>query len=153
MVCKNYTKRQQQYNKDNRDKIREYERRQNEKNPWMRILNTARRRAREKGIEFTITAADLPLYDDNLYCPVFGKKLTRGNRPWCASIDRIDQDKGYTPDNIVVVSYYANRAKNDLSIDELRTLVDFYEQLLKEKANENESSDPEGQRLHNRPSD
>ncbi len=45
------------------------------------------------------------------------------------SIDRIDSSKGYTPDNIVVVSWKANRLKSNATLDEMKKLVEFYEQL------------------------
>lgn len=50
------------------------------------------------------------------FCPVFGIPLTIGDgqqNPNAYSLDRIDNNKGYTPDNVVVMSYLANRLKNN----------------------------------------
>lgn len=43
------------------------------------------------------------------------------------SIDRIDSSKGYEPDNIQIISWRANRIKNDSSPEELRLLADYME--------------------------
>ena len=44
------------------------------------------------------------------------------------SIDRIDSAKGYTRDNVQLVTMVANQMKNDLAIDEL---VDICERVIK----------------------
>ena len=41
--------------------------------------------------------------------------------------------KGYTKNNIVIVSTRANRIKSDATLDEIRKVADFYEKLLKNK--------------------
>ena len=65
-------------------------------------------------------------------CPVLGIPIRheRG-RPTdnSISVDRIDSDKGYTKDNIIVVSQKANRLKSNATLAEMKQLVEFYEQL------------------------
>lgn len=39
------------------------------------------------------------------------------------SVDRIDSNKGYTPDNIVLTDYRINIMKNDLSVEEFKDLI------------------------------
>lgn len=82
--------------------------------PVEHILRRAVARAARKNIECTITLDDIrPL---PTHCPVFGFELTRGNGmqdPTAFSLDRIDNSKGYIPGNVVVISYLANRLKND----------------------------------------
>ena len=39
------------------------------------------------------------------------------------SIDRIDSSKGYTPDNVQLISTWVNRAKNNLSEKEFFYLI------------------------------
>ena len=74
------------------------------------------------------------------YCPVLGIKLNYdGNDKspgWTRqddspSIDRIDSNKGYTADNIHIISWRANRIKNDSTPEELRKLADYIEDLTK----------------------
>ena len=42
------------------------------------------------------------------------------------TIDRIDSDMGYVDGNIWVISWKANRAKNDLSASELQEFAKFF---------------------------
>jgi hypothetical protein len=41
------------------------------------------------------------------------------------SIDRIDNNGGYTVDNIAVISWRANRLKNNATSDELRQIAEW----------------------------
>jgi hypothetical protein len=45
-----------------------------------------------------------------------------------ASIDRIDSSKGYSYDNIRIISHYANHLKNVGSIDQMRRLVQYMDE-------------------------
>ena len=75
--------------------------------------------------EWSISYTDL-VYPK--YCPVLGMELNwfaevrAENSP---SIDRIDSAKGYTKDNVVVMSWRANRIKNDGTLQEHQKIVDF----------------------------
>jgi hypothetical protein len=94
--------------------------------PWPPILRTARNRAKEKGIEFTITRDDFTIPQ---HCPYLGVPLwehdDEGRTVWLnqPSLDRIDPSKGYIPGNVQVISVRANRAKSDLTAEELRTFA------------------------------
>ena len=74
----------------------------------------ARARSAKQGLEFNITIDDLlPL---PTHCPVFGTPLcvSAGHRdPNAYSLDRVNNDLGYVVGNVVVMSYRANRLKND----------------------------------------
>jgi len=96
------------------------------------IYNRLKYRAKQKGIPFTLTMTDLNDLSIPLTCPVLGIPLRteRGRQTDNSiSIDRIDSNKGYTPDNIIVVSWKANRLKSNASLQEMRKLVEFYEHL------------------------
>jgi len=93
------------------------------------LLNGSKQRAKRSNIEHTLTLADITIPDT---CPVFGIKLQREDRTsWynAPSIDRIDNTKGYTKDNIIIVSRRANILKKDATIAELVQLAKFYEHL------------------------
>ena len=101
------------------------------KKPHVRLFHLAKRRALKKGLLFTITMQDVKTKfpKDNI-CPVTKKPFLFGmdNRDSNPSIDRIDNTKGYTYDNIAVVSYIANRIKNNLTnFDIFKNIVNFYE--------------------------
>ena len=97
---------------------------------WLKKLVTdSRYRAKRAGIECDLTYENvLPLVPE--YCPVLQIKLEwkslPGGNPAKPSIDRIDPDKGYTLDNIVVVSWRVNDLKADATIEELQKLATFY---------------------------
>lgn len=90
------------------------------------MLDNAKQRAKRAGIEFSLSKDDIVIPD---VCPVFGFPLKREKcNQWktSPSIDRIDNTKGYTADNIIVVSRRANILKRDATVDELRMLSKFY---------------------------
>ena len=71
-------------------------------------------------------------------CPALGvkidfAKLQANDSNYSLSFDRIDPKKGYTKNNIVIVSNRANRIKSDATADEIRKVSDFYEKLVKNK--------------------
>ena len=103
--------------------------------PALHMLNNSKQRAKRDGIEHTITLDDIVIPD---YCPVLNIKLETGDRrnnQNAPSIDRIDNTKGYTKENIMIVSIRANKLKKDATFDELIMIGNFYRNL-KEKQNE-----------------
>ncbi len=79
----------------------------------------AKRRASVRGLEFSIETSDIELPS---VCPVFHTPF-EDNTPFAASLDRIDSSKGYTKENIQVLSTRANTLKNDATLAELELLV------------------------------
>ena len=93
------------------------------------IYMNAKARAKKANIPFDIERKDVIIPD---VCPIFGIKLHRESKEnWynAPSIDRIDNTKGYTKDNIMVISRRANILKKDASINELILLAEFYKQF------------------------
>lgn len=92
------------------------------------MLERARQRARKKGFDFDLTVEDItPL---PAHCPVFGQPFEPNNghqNPNAYSLDRIDNSKGYVRGNVAVISYLANRLKNDATPDQLRRIADWME--------------------------
>ena len=132
--------RNQNWIDNNRDRFREMNRRatseKRRRNPVRNLLSLARARCKKSGLDFTITEADLLVPE---LCPVLGIPLSFGLgcgdghslavKDRRASIDRIDNSKGYIPGNVIVVSYRANRIKSDASTAELFSIARFYGQL------------------------
>jgi len=92
------------------------------------LLARARWRAAERGMDFTITKEDIIIPDK---CPLLGIDIIpkAKDRTHSPSLDRKDSTRGYTPDNIWVVSSRANTLKNDATLQELKTLVENLEAL------------------------
>jgi len=94
------------------------------------LYYAARGRARKKGIPFTIKMTDIVIPER---CPILGitldperrGTLNRRARDNAPSIDRIDPRKGYTPDNIMVISYRANVLKNSALPEEIYKIAEF----------------------------
>jgi len=83
-----------------------------------RLCYEARRRAKRKGIAFSLTAAeiaDLQLRINAGVCEVTGVRLdlTRGRKWNAPSIDREDSSAGYTHDNLRIVCHALNAAMGD----------------------------------------
>ncbi len=90
------------------------------KDPRGTMLSEARKRAARKNIEITITKEDFKVPE---VCPLLGIPIFIGDGLHCAnspSLDRVDVTKGYVPGNVWVISYKANKMKNDATLEELR---------------------------------
>lgn len=82
-----------------------------------------------------LTKADvLSVWPADDKCPVFGRPFEYGiargkKRDYAPSVDRFDSSKEYTPDNIHVISWRANRIKNDATRVEVRALLSWMERI------------------------
>ena len=92
-------------------------------------IHSCKYNAGKRGIPFDLSRGDVHWVDK---CPLLGIELnykagedSYDNAP---SIDRIDESKGYTKDNVWVISNKANRMKNDGSSEDL---VLFAKNILK----------------------
>lgn len=93
-------------------------------------------RALKAGIEHAISPDDIPTPNKCRYLQIElvypGDPEKKGR--WAnnlASLDRIDSSKGYVPGNVQVISFAANRMKQDSSI---RLLIQFARGVLREHA-------------------
>lgn len=100
------------------------------KKPIKYKLHFVRASAKHRGIEFTITEKDIVA---NTHCPYLGIPLDGRDRDHQLTFDRIDNNKGYVPGNVIVCSGRANRLKSDASIRELETLTLSLRLLLNER--------------------
>ena len=89
-----------------------------------KMFHNAQHRAKRKGIPFSITIDDIIIPET---CPLLGIPLISTNDksdPRNPSLDQKVPGKGYTPDNIWVISSRANWIKCDASLQELELLVE-----------------------------
>lgn len=87
------------------------------------IFHNAKSRAKKKGLPFTIKIEDIVIPE---VCPLLNIPLVSTsdcNDPGNPSLDQIVPGKGYTPDNIQVISYRANALKWNASVEELEILI------------------------------
>lgn len=96
---------------------------------WARLtLASLKYRANKRGMEFDLTQEDLIL---PAVCPVLGIPIIVGAgsnaHPNCPSVDRMDNNKGYTKGNIRIISNRANLLKKDATLEEMRAIVRYME--------------------------
>lgn len=99
------------------------------RNPEYMLVHSAHRRAKRDGIECELTRENCPPIPE--YCPILGIKLqarndgTKGPLNSSPTIDRRDPSKGYTLDNVCVISHAANRLKSDMTIEQLERILAY----------------------------
>ena len=82
--------------------------------------------ARRRGLPFDITVDDI--YEKiTEHCPILGFKYVfdGSNKNRSPSLDRIDSSKGYTKDNIQVISWKANALKSNSTPEERKMLHEY----------------------------
>ena len=144
-ICKrasvraSYRKNKEKYNKRskewwalNREEFSKKKREKRDQDPRQDLVYAAKHRAKTKGFDFDISKDDIVIPD---ICPILGTEISRRNTKQSRSspsIDRIDSTKGYTKDNIQVISWQANTMKSNASKEELlafaKWVLDFYKE-------------------------
>lgn len=128
IVGENYrNENREEYNKYCREKKKETYSPQKRrilylKNLRQEMFNAAKQRAKNKNITFTITLADVIIPTN---CPVFGIPLDHSDRFHAPTLDRVINDLGYVPGNVMVISAKANRLKNNGTIDEFEKIIKY----------------------------
>lgn len=121
---------------DNKEHIKKYNKiysanlRQTRTEHWLHLR--AKARAKDAMIPFNIEVSDITI---PTHCPILGIELYRNageNRPGpnSPSLDKIDSSLGYIKGNIHVISYKANRMKNNASLEELKRFAEWVNQNI-----------------------
>jgi hypothetical protein len=89
--------------------------------PEYKLWDRARGRCIKSGLEFTISPDDIliPEICPYLDVPLVVHKGSSGGRPDSPALDRIDNEKGYTKNNIQVISNLANMMKSSATEEQL----------------------------------
>lgn len=97
--------------------------------PEIYLLNACKQRAKKNGLPFNLTKEDFVIPD---VCPVFGTPFERGvksfhdNAPSC---DRIRPELGYVKGNVAIISFRANRMKQQATSAELFRLAEWLQEM------------------------
>ena len=100
------------------------------KHLWANLKKSAEKR----GISFDLKLSDIDEIGIPITCPILGIPLHFHRNMVeddSISFDRIDSSRGYTLDNLIVISYRANRLKSDATLEELEKITEFYQDLSK----------------------
>ncbi len=79
------------------------------------LYYSCKNRSKRFGYDFNLDLSDIVIPE---YCPILKHKITPLSM-YTASIDRIDNTKGYIKGNIAIISRKANIMKQDCSLEEL----------------------------------
>jgi len=98
------------------------------------MIRNSKWSAKRRNHEFNLDMEDIQLPE---YCPLLGIKLyynfekrTHFNSYNHASLDRIDNSKGYIKGNVIVLSRLANAMKNQADFNQLLTFSDNMKLLI-----------------------
>ena len=91
-----------------------------------RMLARCRSRAKRSDppLDFNLSEEDILIPER---CPVMQTPIRKGSGARSPSVDRIDSSKGYIKGNVRVISSLANSLKSNLTLEELRNLLDYVE--------------------------
>ena len=93
-------------------------------NVELELFHHAKHRAKRKCLEFDIEKEDIIIPEK---CPVFGTPLNFDHKNNVPTLDRIDPNKGYIKNNIKVISFKANRLKNNGTIEDFKKIIFYME--------------------------
>ncbi len=94
------------------------------------FIQHAKRRSRGKNIEVSIRKEDIAIPRK---CPVLGICLSKGKgklHDASPTLDRFDPSMGYTKENVAIISYRANRIKNNGTAEEHLLIADWMDKML-----------------------
>ena len=118
---KNKVEYQEKYRQKNKEKIATYHKHRREENYLQYLLIESKSRAKQCGWSNTL---DLPWLESNfatLVCAKTGISFSEDSI-WRPSIDRIDSEQGYTKTNCQLVCWAYNRAKSNMSDENMYKL-------------------------------
>jgi hypothetical protein len=113
--------KQNQWRRQNPKAVKDSYKKAKLNRPELWLLKQAKKRAKDKGLEFSLVLEDIVI---PTHCPIMGEPLQYipdGYSDYSPSLDRVDSSKGYTKDNIQVISSIANRMKWNATREQLIT--------------------------------
>jgi hypothetical protein len=123
----NYNAWQRNWRKNHLEKARIRQADYYKKNPVTYLLAACRQRCRRDDIPYNLEKSDIVI---PAHCPVLGIPLIHGSKPFhdnSPSIDRIIPALGYVKGNVAVISFRANKIKQDATWQEIRAVADWLE--------------------------
>lgn len=105
-------------------------RRKHASTPLIYLFQSARQRAKIKGMEFSIGLDDVFMPEECPCCGIpFGKLPNKIPKDDAMSLDRINNDVGYVVGNVAILCWGCNRRKGTSSVRQLRVLVEWMEKM------------------------
>lgn len=113
----------------NKGKSRELNRAWRGSTPASALLYSCRKSAKARGLECSLTLEQVVELARPMVCSMtklplrWDKDGDSFRNPWGPSIDRLDNSRGYVPDNVRLVCCAFNIMRSDFSDDVVRTLA------------------------------
>ena len=101
-----------------------------------RLAYKAKERATKRGLPFSISVRNSLISNPPSICDCCNKKLDyslghgRRNNKDSPSLDRLDNNKGYTKENTRVICFRCNELKNNGTLEELKTIVSYIQREI-----------------------
>ena len=95
-----------------------------DKNREREMWHAARYRAKRDNLPFDLELSDIIIPE---MCPVLNIPLDRKTKDTTPTLDKKIPEKGYTKTNVFVISWRANRIKNNGSLEEHKAIVKYLE--------------------------
>lgn len=114
-------KKQKQWKIDNKEQINEYHKSRYDKERYKILWEAARTRAAKSNIEFSLSKENIKKVINVGLCQATNLpfEISSNRRgPYSPSIDRIDNSKGYSDNNCLVVCWCFNAGKNHFNIED-----------------------------------
>lgn len=121
------------WRQQNKELIRAKRIEKRKEDPRKTMLYSAKHRAMQKGLDFDLKLEDLVIPE---VCPVLGTSFdfnSPSQSRFSPSLDRIDSSKGYTKDNIQIISWLANSMKSDATPEQLLNFANWIIEFFKDK--------------------
>ena len=100
----------------------------------LRILRSVRHNIKNRDLDFNLSIDDFNIPD---FCPILNIELNfekgRKINYQSPSLDRINNNYGYVPNNIRIISTRANTLKSDSSYEEYEKIYLFYKDIIKSR--------------------
>lgn len=120
-----------------KDRSTQYNSKLKKENPikytCIQMLSSSRKRAYALNMDNNLTSSFLISIAPKT-CPVLGLQIKYGGgekTKSSASLDRIDSTKGYTMDNVQIISNLANMMKNEATEDEMIKFANWVHEKIK----------------------
>lgn len=126
------------YYRENREHYLELHKKWREENVEKKLWHSCRSSAKRRNMEFNLSVEDIIVPE---ICPVLGipldihaekgkgKGYDWSKNPYRPSVDRINSKKGYTKDNICVISWRANTLKSDGTLEEIEKIYNWFKKI------------------------
>lgn len=91
------------------------------------LFSGVKSRAKKKEIEFDLVFSEIEWPE---VCPILNIQIDymkRDHTDDSPSFDRVDPTKGYTKDNVRIISLRANQLKNNGTLDQFKSIIHYME--------------------------